>query len=137
LFTQHAVSVFGVSTQTHSRKAAKAERPDRALREHMESTAPEPKPLRNGGHRGRGGRRPGAGRKPNLPEAPGHQGDYGGESSRYPRQIARKITAFEEPEMLPDVRCGYRPVSKIQNGILLCDVCIAKLGLPALIKPRL
>src|SRR5215470_14756022 len=29
------------------------------------------------------------------------------------------------------VRCGYRPPSKIQNGILLCDACIAKLGLPA------
>ena len=33
------------------------------------------------------------------------------------------------------VRCGYRPPSKIQNGILLCDVCIAKLGLAALVKP--
>jgi len=27
------------------------------------------------------------------------------------------------------VRCGYRPPSKIQNGILLCDACIARLGL--------
>lgn len=30
------------------------------------------------------------------------------------------------------VRCGYRPPSKLQNGILLCDACIAKLGLLAL-----
>jgi hypothetical protein len=29
------------------------------------------------------------------------------------------------------VRCGYRPPSKIKNGILLCDACVAKLGLPA------
>jgi hypothetical protein len=29
------------------------------------------------------------------------------------------------------IRCGYRPPSKIQNGILLCDACIDKLGLPA------
>jgi len=28
------------------------------------------------------------------------------------------------------VRCWYRPPSRIQNGILLCDACIAKLGLP-------
>jgi hypothetical protein len=28
------------------------------------------------------------------------------------------------------VRCGYRPPSKIQNGILLCDDCITELGLP-------
>jgi hypothetical protein len=27
------------------------------------------------------------------------------------------------------VRCGYRPPSRIQNGILLCDTCIFKLGL--------
>ena len=30
------------------------------------------------------------------------------------------------------VRCGYRPPSKIKNGILLCDACVGKLGLPAL-----
>jgi hypothetical protein len=30
------------------------------------------------------------------------------------------------------VRCGYRPPSKIKNGILLCDVCVAKLALPSL-----
>ena len=30
------------------------------------------------------------------------------------------------------VRCGYRPPSKIRNGILLCDSCVAKLLLPAL-----
>ena len=29
------------------------------------------------------------------------------------------------------VRCGYRPPSKIQNGILLCDGCIIKLRAPA------
>jgi hypothetical protein len=29
------------------------------------------------------------------------------------------------------VRCGYRPPSKIKNGILLCDACVAKLGLHA------
>lgn len=28
------------------------------------------------------------------------------------------------------IRCGYRPPSKIQNGILLCDSCVAKFGLP-------
>jgi len=30
------------------------------------------------------------------------------------------------------IRCGYRPQSKPRNGILLCDVCVAKLELPAL-----
>ena len=33
------------------------------------------------------------------------------------------------------VRCGYRPPSKIKNGILLCDACVAKLGLPAVCDP--
>lgn len=31
------------------------------------------------------------------------------------------------------VRCGYRPPSRIQNGILLCDTCIFRLGLLGLI----
>jgi len=30
------------------------------------------------------------------------------------------------------IRCGYRPRSKLQNGILLCDACIVKLGIPSL-----
>jgi hypothetical protein len=27
------------------------------------------------------------------------------------------------------IHCGYRPAPKIQNGILLCDICIIELGL--------
>jgi len=34
------------------------------------------------------------------------------------------------------IRCGYRPPSKIQNEILLCDDCIAKLGLSAFSSAR-
>jgi len=34
------------------------------------------------------------------------------------------------------IRCGYRPPSKIQNEILLCDHCIAKLGLSAFSSSR-
>lgn len=30
------------------------------------------------------------------------------------------------------IRCGYRPPSKIQNGILLCNECIVLLRLPIL-----
>lgn len=30
------------------------------------------------------------------------------------------------------VRCGYRPPSRIQNGILICDTSIFKLALPTL-----
>lgn len=30
------------------------------------------------------------------------------------------------------VHCGYRPPSKIKNGILLCDSCVERLSLPAL-----
>jgi len=33
------------------------------------------------------------------------------------------------------VRCGSRPLSKVPNGILLCDVCIVKLGLSTLREP--
>ena len=34
------------------------------------------------------------------------------------------------------VRCGYHPPSRILNGILLCDVCIAELGLRASSNPK-
>ena len=30
------------------------------------------------------------------------------------------------------IRCGYRPPSKIRNGILLCNDCIVELRLPIL-----
>src|SRR5262245_16312444 len=52
-----------------------------------------------------------------------------------------RLRSHSEPSPLSGgyghVRCGYRPPSKIQNGILLCDACIAKFGLPALTDARL
>jgi hypothetical protein len=45
------------------------------------------------------------------------------------------IPSYGEPSPLSGgyyhVRCGYRPPSKIKNGILLCDTCVEKFGLPA------
>ena len=35
-----------------------------------------------------------------------------------------------------NIRCGYRPPTKNQNGILLCDGCIAELGLRASSDPK-